>query len=1003
MSNFLSDFHPHIFQKNIPNEKGGNLTEEKRNEELKKEAARKWWVETVNNIFPSDWNQLKTKELLETKKQELKNAKVDISTNPYKIILDEIVMFQKGIFDNKWNYRSDAKEWISKLKIAIWIDWKNTIEEVNEISSKTQEFIKKYPLSDFKNLIFKQCIEHPFISNTWVFFNEYKDIKREVESLGKNLPPEYAAIIGTMDNVRVSKKFGDLTGKIDEGIQKKLWNEKIVIDFKQNMRTFLDISITQKKALTMSDFDKQFDEKRTLDMNESRTVWGYLANIEKDISKIEGHEKKIDRINEFINITNKNDNKLPKNVVSDITTFLVSKKQRIIQLSELDNKIIGLNTVKKFNWQKNTSENLQKATTDAEEREKKTWIPQFVYFQWNPSTWAYIVISSKEISDIIKTDINKLNWWLFKSLIELNWWESVFQWKYMSEEAFAAVWAYIEWNPDSLLFKEFPNWKKYFIEKYSAMVWKQTKILDKLTDLKIGWDFLSMFPKFNAKFGTECSDEMRGKLTKWDVRGFYDELVKKWKTTGEALNYLDVIINDFKELEIQTKRDVIRDSWVFKWKKLNDYKDLFKFSDKNSLWLFESIQNIDLWTIAFDEKKLNLLLWSIQDKKHPLYQYLENQVKSIKVSSSIGSATDTSINLKWELKNSKLRSLTQDQVEKNKKAEKFAIAQNINSTTNLLTSKNSDFSDLEKFNNIELIDIEINRLMKNLTSKNKEKIELLSRKRHNLIAVAQATTNYIKSPGNIESNSIKFIREMSGWQSSDLEIKKWMDTQQFISTYVAEKDFVDMVEKNAAYMNLEQSKSVSELYGIGKVDISSMSSENGSIRLAETNIWWFDSFQWVNELMNCKVQIWDNWIFTRTLRSPNGMIIAENIPLENINSTLQQLWRFYALGLWSLAPYMEQIATSIWKSRSDKITGLDGSFNINEDTKFLKILTVMIYGEDSLPAESNIPNLIRLFNRTWHENDPKYILLQKGILQDTGWINIIKLDSNLQDSSKKVI
>ena len=179
-----------------------------------------------------------------------------------------------------------------------------------------------------------------------------------------------------------------------------------------------------------------------------------------------------------------------------------------------------MNTVKKFNWQKNTSENLQKATTDAEEREKKTWIPQFVYFQWNPSTWAYIVISSKEISDIIKTDINKLNWWLFKSLIELNWWESVFQWKYMSEEAFAAVWAYIEWNPDSLLFKEFPNWKKYFIEKYSAMVWKQTKIPDKLTDLKIGWDFLSMFPKFHAKFGTECSDEMRGKLTKWDVRGF---------------------------------------------------------------------------------------------------------------------------------------------------------------------------------------------------------------------------------------------------------------------------------------------------------------------------------------------------------------------------------------------------------------------------------------------------------------------------------------------------
>ncbi len=61
---------------------------------------------------------------------------------------------------------------------------------------------------------------------------------------------------------------------------------------------------------------------------------------------------------------------------------------------------------------------------------------------------------------------------------------------------------------------------------------------------------------------------------------------------------------------------------------------------------------------------------------------------------------------------------------------------------------------------------------------------------------------------------------------------------------------------------------------------------------------------------------------------------------------------------------MKHVALFIGKSRPDKISGLDGNFEIKEDEKFLKILAIMLYGSDSLPEESTIPNLIRLFNKS---------------------------------------
>jgi hypothetical protein len=46
------------------------------------------------------------------------------------------------------------------------------------------------------------------------------------------------------------------------------------------------------------------------------------------------------------------------------------------------------------------------------------------------------------------------------------------------------------------------------------------------------------------------------------------------------------------------------------------------------------------------------------------------------------------------------------------------------------------------------------------------------------------------------------IRASFNVQESDNKIDQWIDTQVFLSKYVAEKNFVDIVEKNAAYMNL---------------------------------------------------------------------------------------------------------------------------------------------------------------------------------------------------------
>jgi hypothetical protein len=79
--------------------------------------------------------------------------------------------------------------------------------------------------------------------------------------------------------------------------------------------------------------------------------------------------------------------------------------------------------------------------------------------------------------------------------------------------------------------------------------------------------------------------------------------------------------------------------------------------------------------------------------------------------------------------------------------------------------------------------------------------------------ISTLVANIAKNTEVSQDNKRDVIKSIYNTTSSDQEIDRWIDTQVFISKYVEEKNFVDIVERNAAYMNLGKTKSVGELYG----------------------------------------------------------------------------------------------------------------------------------------------------------------------------------------------
>lgn len=158
----------------------------------------------------------------------------------------------------------------------------------------------------------------------------------------------------------------------------------------------------------------------------------------------------------------------------------------------------------------------------------------------------------------------------------------------------------------------------------------------------------------------------------------------------------------------------------------------------------------------------------------------------------------------------------------------------------------------------------------------------------------------------------------------------------------------------------------------------------------------------MSELLQCQIRTGSDSFLTRTITDKHGNIIAENIPLSSLDTTISQLGRLYAIGLGVLAPKMREINQAISSVRPDAIGGLDGTYSLTEDKKFLEVMIASLYGESALPEEKSIPNLIRVFQSTQADRAPLLRLKSLGILDESRQIRIETLRGRLQTASKSL-
>lgn len=129
-------------------------------------------------------------------------------------------------------------------------------------------------------------------------------------------------------------------------------------------------------------------------------------------------------------------------------------------------------------------------------------------------------------------------------------------------------------------------------------------------------------------------------------------------------------------------------------------------------------------------------------------------------------------------------------------------------------------------------DLHTSLIKQNNNPKDQElQAQIKTQQKEDTARLAIAVKQYVDTPGISKEDTRDFMRGITGTKASDKEIDRWIDTQVFMSKYVEDKNFIDIVEKNAAYMNLLDKKEIGSLYGNRKLDIENMSSESGSISL----------------------------------------------------------------------------------------------------------------------------------------------------------------------------
>ena len=361
-------------------------------EKIEKENAKQWWMSILSNVSTQN-SRVNTDAALKKEIDALTIRWINVNQWPYRVVINEYILFLKDIFDAQGKRKESADRTIANLGKALWMEEKTTPQDMEKKQKEADVFVKEFPFDTFKTTIYSQAVEHPIRSRTWIILNDFDTLKKRVEKLWSTLPPEYKTVIGTVENIMQSQEFKENTGNIETFFRKKLWQGKTVADFQSNMRTFLDIAGKQKRTLTMKDFENQFNQNRELSEGEMRDLTVYMTSIRNSINKEKGKAQQLALIDEIIKDP-KIDNK-PKAFISRVQGFLAVERSNIERSSNTET-LTGMawNALRIVVGSERTEENEKKAKQEADEL-GKDGIPRIVSFDNKKD--RFVIYSMKEI------------------------------------------------------------------------------------------------------------------------------------------------------------------------------------------------------------------------------------------------------------------------------------------------------------------------------------------------------------------------------------------------------------------------------------------------------------------------------------------------------------------------------------------------------------------------------------------------------------------------------
>ncbi len=645
-----------------------------------------------------------------------------------------------------------------------------------------------------------------------------------------------------------------------------------------------------------------------------------------------------------------------------------------------------------------TLEKEESAVQRAKEQTKKTNIIHFSYF--DTKTDQFEVISIRAFVNLINNaKITEINRWLFQSLIRLPNAQEYLQ-KEFGPDGINVIWAYVYSKPDTRLFDESDSrMKAFFLLSYKKFEKEQEKMLREKGISEMSGNFDVLFPSLK---GIQFLEPEKALLRSGKLSEFYNNIVPRM-SVGNMRKIMTWIQVDSKKYVDTKQIEIIWESKDFKSTLVWLHNNLFDITDPKDKEKFEKLKNKHLshWELTPEDAKVLLLLMT--------KDWLTSQVGTYLM--KISHHTISSTNLWWSTALSSLDKQKKLTPWKPLDAEKSSIVDNSGRfesarQSSLLTlwlaKQNSDIPDIASYDTIDKQMGEYARLQK-LTQRNpmeEKKMGILK----NLIDLegkkAIAITNIVRSSNSSNIETLWLVRYLTGKKWSDTELKTWIDSQRFISTYVVEKNFVDTVELAAARINHNESTSIWALYGkytTSDLWVSSMMSNQQNF-LASLN-----GISATEQLMRCTVEIPQNWKnLTRTIKDPDNRVIIENVPLENISTTIMQIGRFYALWLGALVTHMREINTIISTSTGKSIWWTDGTYDLIEDKRFLRIMGTLLYGKSALPKEDNIPNLIRVFQSSDPTKNPLLKLKDLEIIDASSQVNVNTLKTKLTKASKEI-